>query len=200
MAKFKNSRLLLIAFNVFLLCITSVTVIYAAFTFQRTTEQTFTISQLGTTTCEVVLSSGNVYLADSSGNKTSTVAKIFPGGSFAIPLRLKYEGTLPNGGVTCKTGSLSTAITGYTVQVSGSSYTLTNASTTIGKIFSLAEIRCSGSNVITSSWNSNYYLYLVLNSPAEISGVETAQNFFTNSITSATISFSLKLLTNTTSS
>ncbi len=201
MAKFRKTRFSLIAFNVLLLCITSVTAIYAAFTYQRTAEQTFTINNLGTVTCTVALSSGNVFLANASGAKTTTTAKLFPGGRFAVPLSITYTGSLPNGGVICKTGSGSASITGYTVQVGGSSYSLSNTNTTISKVFILAEIRCSGSTTITSTANTNYYLLLGVRSPSEGNALDayTAQNFFTNAITAATITFSMTLYTNTTS-
>ena len=196
---------MLIALNVFLLCITSVTVIYAAFTFQRTAENTFVVNNIGTVNCTVTLSNGNVFLADSSGNKTSTTAKIFPGGTFAIPLSITYTGTLPNGGVIGKTGA--TTITAYSVELltsTGSNYAISNQSTTINNVFTQAEIRCSGSTTITSTANTNFYLLLAVRSPSStLSGssnnTATAQNYFTNSITSATISFNLTVLTNTTS-
>ena len=180
------------------------TVTYAALTTQVTTSQEqVTISSLGTVNCTINLTDGNIYVADSTGAKTSTQCRLHPAGYFAVPLTFTYSGDARDSGyqkVAIVTGDNSFTFSSMAVvcQGGGSGGAGTNQ-TQFNKYFTTAKVMCSttaGANVITAGTNNvNYYLFLVTKSPAATNSSPTPSNYLTKSISSITINFSVTAYT-----
>ncbi len=199
MGRLSRFNVVMILLTVSLCFSATATITYAAISTRVTTaSEMVNIDGLGTITGTVTLTSGNVFLANEDGSKTNTQTKLYPAGYFAVPLSFTYTGDSRESGyqkvaVNTGTGSFSFSSMVVVCQGSGSGGAGTN-STQFGKYFTTAEIKCattSNAEVITSSAaNTNYYLFLVTKSPAASNlSNKGPLNYFTNSITSMTITF-----------
>ena len=209
MAKSKLSRfnLAMIALSIIMLFTSIVTVTYAAINTQITTSsESVNINGVGTVAATITLTSGNIYLANSSGVKQTTQARLYPAGYFAIPLTVTYtlsgnQDQRPSGHqkMALKTGSGSFTFVSMTVRVGGTGGSTGNSvstsATVFNKYFTTAQIMNSGgTEIVPGTNNTNYYLYLATKSPAR-ADTRNAANYLVNSTSTFQLSFTMTAYT-----
>ena len=201
MEKRKRFNIFMISMAVILCFSATATITYAMIKTQITTaSEQVTITGLGNVTATVALTSGNIFLANSDGTKTTTQTRLYPGGYFAVPLTVNYSGdNRPSDKrkVALKVGSGSFTISSIAVVClgSGSGGAGTNA-TQFNKYFSLAQIKCttgSTDHVVTAGTanQNHYYIFLQTKGPGDTNNTRLPINYLTNSITSLTLTFSV---------
>ncbi len=209
MAKSKLSRfnLAMIALSIVMIFTSIVTVTYAAINMQITTSsESVNINGVGTVAASITLTSGNIYLANSSGVKLTTQARLYPAGYFAIPLTVTYtlsgdQDQRPSGRqkMALKTDSGSFAFVSMTVRCGGTGGSTGNSVsisvTEFNKYFTTAQIKNSGgTEIVPGTNNINYYLFLATNTPAR-ADTKNAANFLVNSTSTFQISFTMTAYT-----
>jgi len=200
-SKLSRFNLAMIVLSIIMFFTATVTVTYAAIVTQITTStERVNIDGVGAVTCTVTLTNGNIYKADSSGNKQTTQTRLYPGGYFAVPLTLSYAGDgRPSGHqiMALKTGTGSFTFSSMVVKCSDStSNAITSSATIFNNYFPTAQIKCPAANInITAGTNNtSYYIFLQTKSPVSSDPVNPAR-FMVNSITTLQISFSVTAYT-----